>query len=180
MSIRDLQERAVKFWRNGGVKKRSFTGPIKQIMLRSGNGKTCPVCGFYMEHFTGQIVDHTTLRAVTIEHILPRSLGGGHDEENLTVICKCCNLSRGLVYNNLKLNRDTLFRYVEWLFLQIENPHKALELFPKEHSLFIGHWGRMAKRTFSLPTQHCKQKRKRKRCVDMSANARRRRPKGGI
>jgi len=175
MNLRELQERAVKFWEEGRKKSGTFSGPLKKIMLRGANGRNCPICGDYMEHYQGLVVDHTKLQAATIEHILPRSLGGKHDQENLIVICKCCNLSRGLVYNNLTLNRVTLFRYVEWLVLQIKYPHQSMDNFPHEHALFIRHWQDLSGRKYSPPQIKNVRNRRKRVQLDMSASARLRR-----
>ena len=37
----------------------------------------------------------TSSRQQTIEHYVPKSLGGGYDPRNLLPLCKNCNLDRG-------------------------------------------------------------------------------------
>lgn len=46
---------------------------------------TCQYCGARL---------HTNDEA-TIDHIIPVSLGGGHDDTNLRAACKPCNLTKG-------------------------------------------------------------------------------------
>lgn len=58
----------------------SFTYKIS----RAFSGKTCPVCGFAM---SGE------LRKPTVQHNLPISKGGEHELDNISVICRNCNVS---------------------------------------------------------------------------------------
>ena len=177
MSIRDIQKRAFQFWLGNEKKKSPLSGPLKKVMLRAGNGKKCPICSVNMEYYYGMKIDHTTPNAATIEHILPRSLGGGHHPENLTVICKCCNLARGLVFNDLNLCQSSLNRYVEWLFDQLTDPYESSKKFPDEFQLFSKHWIAICDREYQIPNRKNQQKKKGK--LDMSANARKKSMQGG-
>lgn len=44
---------------------------------------------------------HLTIETSTIEHIIPRSLGGSNDHSNLDIACRECNSELGSVLSNL-------------------------------------------------------------------------------
>lgn len=54
----------------------------------------CQICG--------KIFDS---RELTIDHVVPKSLGGGHDWENLSAACMRCNSTKG---NNLAIKPRTI------------------------------------------------------------------------
>jgi 5-methylcytosine-specific restriction protein A len=49
---------------------------------------------------------HCTTRATAVDHIHPRSQGGGHDLANLRAACVACN-SRGAAYITAAVRRGT-------------------------------------------------------------------------
>lgn len=54
----------------------------------------CPLCGVWMDYDTGKRPN-----SAEADHIRPHSLGGSDDIDNIRVICRRCNQSRG---NGLK------------------------------------------------------------------------------
>jgi 5-methylcytosine-specific restriction endonuclease McrA len=54
----------------------------KNLMLR--DGQQCQYCG-----------KRPSLRELNVDHVLPRSRGGGDCWENLVVSCRACNLKKG-------------------------------------------------------------------------------------
>lgn len=65
--------------------KRSF------LLLRDGD--ICHYCENKME-----TRNHRSPNAATVEHIVPRSLGGGNASYNLVLACSKCNGDRGSEY----------------------------------------------------------------------------------
>lgn len=63
---------------------------FKYKMRAAFTGKKCPVCGCIMN------VDREfglRTRIPSIQHNIPISLGGKHDVENISIICKKCNVT---------------------------------------------------------------------------------------
>ena len=181
MSLINAQNRAYSFWKEDRKKIKPLQGPIKQMMLRGAHGRECPICGIKMVHYPNTNIDHLMTSAATIEHILPRSLGGTHDGDNLSTICNGCNRARGMVYSDLNMNEETIREYVAWLFLQIEDPIGAAIRFPIEQGWFCRRWRQMTKMNYNPPGQRLRiAQNGKRRTLDMSASARGRRSKGGI
>ena len=180
MSVTNAQNRACSFWKSGSKKKGSLNGAIKQMMLRGAHGRSCPICGMVMIHYPGEIVDHNMPSAATIEHILPRSLGGTHAKENLATICNGCNRARGVVFNNLTKNLESIQNYVAWLFIQMENPAESADHYPLEHAWFCLHWRHLYDFEYSPPNPIQRIRRGKRRTLDMSASARQRSVKRGV
>lgn len=59
-----------------------FSYKIRQAF----NGKNCPICGSIMNMTNDKLMP-------TIQHNIPISLGGKHEINNISVICKSCNTS---------------------------------------------------------------------------------------
>jgi len=181
MILINAQNRACSFWQGNRKKVRPMQGPIKQMMLRGAHGRPCPICGLKMQHYPNTCIDHSMPSAATIEHVLPRSLGGTHEGDNLATICNGCNRARGMVYSDLKLNVETIREYIAWLFLQLENPEKASLQFPIEHGWFCFRWRQMYGMDYNPQGQRLRIGRAgKRRALDMSASARSRRQKRGI
>ena len=156
MILIEVQNRAYSFWLGNRKKIKPLQGPIKQMMLRGAHGRACPICNQKMVHYPNTLVDHTMPLAVTIEHILPRSLGGTHIEENLSTICNGCNRARGQVYSDLYLNEEAIREYVAWLLLQIEDPVAASARYPIENAHFCHRWRKMYKMNYNPSGRHSK------------------------
>jgi len=79
-----------------------------------------------------------------VEHILPRGLGGGNNDENLTVICSACNHARGHTYSDLLVNvphtSEDVISVVQFLHLQLEYQVKSSIQFPELYARFRKHW----------------------------------------
>jgi 5-methylcytosine-specific restriction endonuclease McrA len=63
---------------------------ISKEALRRRHGDRCCYCGVTMEFTIGEGYNHNPLRA-SIEHVIPLSLGGAHDWENVRLACMACN-----------------------------------------------------------------------------------------
>lgn len=59
-------------------------------LRRAAVGQPCPRCGVVMVPAHLQ-----TSRSVTVDHALPRALGGSNDPSNLRVLCRRCNCGMG-------------------------------------------------------------------------------------
>ena len=63
----------------------------KIAILRKRDGKRCWLCGEKMD-FHGP---RTSARAATLDHVIPRSLGGPNADTNLRLAHRSCNNRRG-------------------------------------------------------------------------------------
>lgn len=66
----------------------------KKDQIRSGL-LVCPGCGRTRSEI---LAVESERNAVTVDHILPRSLGGGSGRSNLLAVCGRCNEARGTVF----------------------------------------------------------------------------------
>jgi hypothetical protein len=76
--------------------------------------KTCPICGCKMD------MNNFMLKP-TIQHNVPISLGGEHEIDNISVICKSCNTSIQNRHITEKLNNEEVKRIWEQICL-VANP----------------------------------------------------------
>jgi 5-methylcytosine-specific restriction endonuclease McrA len=70
----------------------SFTYKMRNAMA----GYPCPICGSRMGQNVvrdGSLVIATRNRIPTIQHNKPISKGGKHELDNISVICRSCNVS---------------------------------------------------------------------------------------
>jgi len=69
----------------------------KREILKDGHGKVCNVidCNTVMHYYQGVAIGEEHTDASTVEHRLPRALGGVNDDWNLQSRCNCCNRSLG-------------------------------------------------------------------------------------
>ena len=63
------------------LNSRRYREQRERVFMR--DGRVCQVCG-------------TDEGEMHIDHIIPRKVGGGHDMDNLRVLCKSCNLRKGV------------------------------------------------------------------------------------
>lgn len=82
---------------------------MRGYLMRKQGGK-CHWCHEAM-HFNESGVQPRPPRAVTVDHVVPRWLGGSDDEGNLVAACEECNVRRNREENG---GRD-LARYQYWL-----------------------------------------------------------------
>lgn len=81
----------------------------KREILRRDN-YTCQYCGFQTSH-------------LTIDHVIPRRLGGHHDWENLVAACPACNHRKG--------GRTAEQAQMHLLHIPTEPPTSALYIFSR-------------------------------------------------
>ena len=67
----------------------SFDYKIKRVFY----GKPCPICGFKMQADVDEMGIGTRNRIPSIQHNVPISKGGAHSIDNISVICKQCNIT---------------------------------------------------------------------------------------
>lgn len=65
----------------GGYQKSWSASKTRRNKIYARDGNACVYCG-------------ATL-ALTIDHVIPQSKGGTHDDDNLATCCKSCNSSKG-------------------------------------------------------------------------------------
>lgn len=66
---------------------------LRQQALREATSRgvtNCPLCGTILDYTQGR---HPT--SAEVDHIIPHSLGGQDTLDNVRVICRRCNQSRG-------------------------------------------------------------------------------------
>ena len=87
-------KRGDKIWKHRATDREAISGSIRyQVLLRAG--RRCEMCG-------ASVAD----KAIDVDHIIPRSLGGLNDISNYQALCWECNTNKG--------NRDnTNFREIE-------------------------------------------------------------------
>lgn len=83
-----------------GVNKSGVPGALRRVVFREG-GYRCAACGLggREERFrSGGYGYLTAVRGVylSIDHILPRALGGTSARGNLRILCTWCNSKKGV------------------------------------------------------------------------------------
>ena len=94
------------------AKKKAY---ITKLLERDGN--TCAVCGRTLD-----------IHNCVIDHIFPRSLGGGDNFENLELLCKECNIAKTALdqivgYQFESFIKELLDRHPKYSNIRVE--HKA-------------------------------------------------------
>lgn len=77
----------------GPAKQRKAPGSKTMRFLVERDGPECHWCGVVTVTFDPGAGRQPNAR--TVEHLLPRVQGGGHERENLVLACSRCNNSRG-------------------------------------------------------------------------------------
>ena len=72
------------------LNSRRYREQRQRVFMR--DGRSCQLCG-------------TDEGEMHIDHIIPRKVGGGHDLDNLRVLCKSCNLRKGALNEGVFLAR---------------------------------------------------------------------------
>jgi 5-methylcytosine-specific restriction endonuclease McrA len=122
---------------------------IKKRMLSEACGQPCPNCRHTMSYFPGK-PQPLPPNATTVEHIHPRALGGGNDDENLTVVCDACNTARGHTYSDYHQTHTPIEvkRITQFLHLQLHDQVDSCIAFPDLHAHFRKHWERLSGHTW--------------------------------
>ncbi len=81
------------------VERKSFSMEERKTILNKSNGR-CAHCGVKLDARSGDF---------TVEHIVPISKGGTHDEDNLVALCFSCNQEK----SNYVLNPSVYYKYVK-------------------------------------------------------------------
>lgn len=65
--------------------------PHQRVAIYERDGGVCQLCSEPVD-FDAHVM---SADAPTLDHVLPRSLGGGDEPENLRLACRACNVTRG-------------------------------------------------------------------------------------
>ena len=128
--------RAQRFFHGKEPKSPTLSNSLKKRMLTLYDGKRCPTCQIVMRHHRGIKFGHEIPYASTIEHVIPRCLGGSNEKTNLTVRCNLCNRASGHAMNEwLQANRQNsswveIRRIILYLWLEVFDIAKAEALYP--------------------------------------------------
>jgi len=139
-----------------------------RIEIESSNGEKCPTCPEKMP------LSSKHKHRLTVEHIIPRCLGGNNTRANLVAMCQHCNQYRNAVMmlflpplpnlRGIKLKGSTktnLSRFIEWAIRTIHTPES--EKIDRELSqLFVD---------YSAPSKNSKKTIKHKKKARKKANS---------
>jgi diadenosine tetraphosphate (Ap4A) HIT family hydrolase len=103
-------KRGDKIWEHRATDREAVSGSVRyQVLLRAG--RRCEMCG-------ASVAD----KAIDVDHIIPRSLGGLNDISNYQALCWECNTNKGnRDKTNLKeLERLYTLRQEDCLFCDIQ------------------------------------------------------------
>ena len=67
---------------------------LRRHFIKIQNNK-CKLCGKFMLERNWGGLSKIPKTAATLDHIIPRGLGGSHSYDNLQVICKKCHIEKG-------------------------------------------------------------------------------------
>ena len=94
------------------VKKKVIPGTIRR-RIEAEAGNPCPICSEIL--ILPEKLGHRPKRgysppnrSVTVEHIVPRTLGGDNRESNLISMCYLCNMCRNITMTKLMREHTTL------------------------------------------------------------------------
>lgn len=76
---------------DGGKRDRFYVSASVRLAIYEGANWACQICSSP----TRPNEDHLHPRYPTLDHILPRSLGGSDEVNNLRLACRQCNVTRG-------------------------------------------------------------------------------------
>lgn len=86
--------------------KNSCRKSWRRVQLLKRDGRCCHWCGDRMA-WPDFKEGESGADVMTIEHIMPKALGGGNRLENLALACFACNTERGAIYSFGPLRRWT-------------------------------------------------------------------------
>lgn len=84
-----MREILAKEIRKNEYKKSSLPCSFKYKIRHAFYGKKCPICGVEMMNY--EYIGN--YRAPSIQHNIPISKGGKHELNNISIICKACNIT---------------------------------------------------------------------------------------
>ena len=146
--------RAQRFFHGRESKSPTLSNSLKKRMLALSDGKRCPTCQIVMRYHRGIKFGHEIADAATIEHVIPRCLGGSNEKTNLTVRCNLCNRASGHAMNEwLQANRQNsswveIRRTILYLWLEVFDIAKAEALYPALFTSFT-----IKRRSMEAPIQ---------------------------
>jgi 5-methylcytosine-specific restriction endonuclease McrA len=80
--------------RNKVYKKSSLPYSFNYKIVKAFDGDRCPICNYVMgRHFDSEFGIVSTNRIPTIQHNKPIANGGLHEIDNISIICKQCNIT---------------------------------------------------------------------------------------
>ena len=92
--------------RNEVYKMSSLPYSFNYKIVKMFYGKNCPICNCTMQRtYYKDLGFSTNLRIPSIQHNLPISKGGLHELDNISIICKHCNITVKNIETS-KLNSD--------------------------------------------------------------------------
>ena len=107
-------KRGDKIWEHRATDREAISGSVRyQVLLRAG--RRCEMCGASVAE-----------KAIDVDHIIPRSLGGLNDISNYQALCWECNTNKGnRDKTNLKeVENQYLHRQENCLFCDIQTKDK--------------------------------------------------------
>ena len=80
---------------NKKYRRRGYTALMNKLIARSG--PRCIWCGVETVRIQSSLIkdDKTRDLQATIEHLVPKWMGGTYDSTNLVISCAACNRERG-------------------------------------------------------------------------------------
>ena len=75
---------------------------LKRFLEKRDGGLFCYRC----KRLLSYLVSSNDETSITIEHVIPRVLGGSHQAENLKLCCKKCNNETSKLYNHLGFRKS--------------------------------------------------------------------------
>lgn len=81
---------------NGKRSRRERVEEVFQFWL-SEIGPNCLGCGTLMYSYSGETLRRDALEQITLDHIVARALGGGHETTNQWCICRGCNWKKAAI-----------------------------------------------------------------------------------
>ena len=102
-------------------------------------GKPCPTCHEVMEgRHIPQAGVHPPAQSITVEHIIPRTLGGNNTPPNLVGMCHLCNCARNLTMMTFmpehekmfgkkltEIDKEIVVQFIEWVLRTVHTPSSS-------------------------------------------------------
>lgn len=138
-----ISKRGTQIWEHRRRNRKSVPGSIRYKVLRRADGR-CELCGISKEE-----------KALEVDHITPKNLGGVDSIDNYQALCFTCNANKrdtdDTDFRNLNVKYD--YREAECIFCNIERTI----IFENELSIaFFDKYPVTNKHTLITPKRHCK------------------------